>query len=225
MLIKSVFWATYCIGCGRMLRDNEHFLCLHCRETLHETNYHQTPQNPLYQLLSSHCKLQAATALFFFEQGNLAQHLIHQLKYYGKEYIGEYIGKWLALRLQQTPAFASCQVVVPVPMHPHKLRKRGYNQVTLFAKTLAKTMGIAYNAQVLIKQTSNTTQTHKFVWKRYNDSNHIFALQQQEQLEGKHLLLVDDVITTGSTIERCYEQLCHIEGVDISVASMACAIL
>ena len=205
MLIKSVFWATYCIGCGRMLRDNEHFLCLHCRETLHETNYHQTPQNPLYQLLSSHCKLQAATALFFFEQGKLAQ--------------------WLELRLQQTPAFASCQVVVPVPMHPHKLRKRGYNQVTLFAKTLAKTMGIAYNAQVLIKQTSNTTQTHKFVWKRYNDSNHIFALQQQEQLEGKHLLLVDDVITTGSTIERCYEQLCHIEGVHISVASMACAIL
>ncbi len=223
--LTSILLVKYCLGCGRILQKQEQVLCLGCRERLCETGFEQVPHNPLEQLLLHRCEVKAATSLFFFEKNKLAQLLIHKLKYEGQEQVGRWLGLWLGRRLAQSRQFEGVEMVVPVPLHPKKLHKRGYNQVTKLGKAIAETMGVVFDDSLLVKKTASATQTRKFVWKRYDENDHIFAIQNPQKLATKHILLVDDVITTGSTIERCYQALMDAEDVKVSVASIACAII
>ena len=223
--LTSILSVRYCLGCGKMLLEEEEVLCVGCRELLCETGFERIANNSLEQALSHRCRTEAATSLFFFEKDKLAQLLIHKLKYEGWEQIGEWLGLWIGKRLVESARFAEVDVVIPVPLHPDKLRKRGYNQVTLLGKSIAYSMGVAFDDSSFIKTTANSTQTRKFMWKRYNEATHIFTVANPKALVGKHVLLVDGVITTGSTIERCYQELTSVEGVKVSVASIACAIV
>ena len=180
--IRSVLQPRYCLHCGVPLLAHQSYLCLNCTAHLEETSFHLSPDNPLWQTLRHRCPIEGATSLFFFGKRNVAQDLIYHLKYKGKQEIGEWLGKWLGSYIATAAPFSSAEVVLPVPLHPRKLR-------------------------------------------RCNENDHIFALRNPERWIGKHLLLVDDVITTGSTLERCYTALSSIPEVKISVASIACAVI
>lgn len=221
----SVIFPEYCSGCGRILSRKEPFLCILCRGNLMETNIHQQKENTITKKFYGQCDLFCATSLFYFQKDSVVQHLIHQLKYKGKEQIGAWLGQWLGHKIKHFEHFQQVDAVVPVPLHKTKLKTRGFNQVALFGQKLAQNLQAEYIDDVLIKVKINSTQTKKDLWKRFEDSKNIFSIQNAEKIENKKILLVDDLITTGATIESCYSELTKAENVSVGVASMAYTLL
>mgnify|MGYP001049607113 CR=1 FL=1 len=145
------------------------------------------------------------------------------MKYKGYEHIGTLIGDWLGGELSETEAFQGIDMVIPVPMHDKKLKKRGYNQVTKFGQQIAKALNVEYVDDVLIKITNTSSQTTKKRVARWNNTNELFALKNISKIENKHILLVDDIITTGATLEACCLVLNQAKHLKISIATMAIA--
>lgn len=148
---------------------------------------------------------------------------MHNLKYRGKKQVGIYLGKLYGKELKKSDLFNTIQVVVPVPMHPKKQQKRGYNQSALIAEGLAAAMNAEVQIDNLIKVSNTSSQTKKSRYNRWQNVKDVFQINDETLLEDKHILLVDDVITTGATIEACAQQLVKIKGVTVSVASLAYA--
>ena len=174
-------------------------------------------------MLYGRVELQNATALLHFSKKGLVQELLHNLKYRGHEQIGKFLGDWLGGELQSIEVYKNIGVIVPVPLHKNKRRERGYNQVTKFGEAIAKALNTEYDEGVLIKVKHSKTQVFKDRITRFDDANTRFALGNTDGLSGKHILLVDDIITTGATIEACVTLLERIPDVKISVATMAIA--
>ncbi len=166
----------------------------------------------------------AAASYFYFSKGGNIQHLIHQFKYGGLNKIGEYFGRLYGKQLLESPFFSNIDYIVPIPLHPKKEKVRGYNQSEWFAKGLSQSMLAPMDTKTLIRKFSSETQTHKSRFSRWENVKEIFAITNKEFLTGKHILLVDDVITTGSTLEAAGHTLMEIPGISISVCSLACAI-
>lgn len=223
--LLSVIFPNYCAGCGCVLSEKEKFVCFSCRGNLAETQIHLQKENRIINRLYGQCELFCATSLFYFHEDSVVQKLLHQLKYKGKEEIGAWLGNWLGERIKNTKEFQKVDAVIPVPIHKEKLKIRGYNQVALFGKELARILQVEYIDDVLIKAKSNSTQTKKDLWSRFKDSKNIFSIQNKEKIKNKNVLLVDDIITTGATLESCYNQLVTAENVKVGVATMAYALL
>jgi len=168
-------------------------------------------------------KIENGTALLRFEKKGITQQLIHGLKYKGQEHIGVFLGDWLGGELKTLKAYEDIDVVIPVPLHKKKLKKRGYNQVTKFAQHIAEAFNVLYVDDVLLKVTNTNSQTLKNRLARWTNNDELFTLQNKESIANKHILLVDDLITTGATMEACITVLQQAENVKISVASMAIA--
>jgi len=168
-------------------------------------------------------KLEQATALLRFEKKGIVQHLLHNLKYRDHEVIGAILGEWLGNELKTIENYNNIDVVIPVPLHRKKLRKRGYNQVAKFGIEIANALNAEYLNNVLIKTSATKTQVFKKRMARWNSSNEIFAIKNKALITGKHILLIDDIITTGATIEACTNVLNKAKNVKISVATMAIA--
>jgi ComF family protein len=151
------------------------------------------------------------------------QHLLHQLKYKGKHEIGFRIGKWYGQELRHAPVFSDIDLVVPVPLHPNKLRKRGYNQSRMFAEGLVSAMTARLEDHCLYRKIDSKTQTRKARYNRWENVENIFAVRNPERIRGCHILLVDDVMTTGATLEACAQALLEVPGVKVSVATIAYA--
>lgn len=223
--LLSVIFPAYCADCGCVLSRKESFLCLTCRGKLPETQMHLQEKNRITERFYGQCDLYCATSLFYFQKDSAVQHLIHQLKYKGKEEIGAWLGVWLGEKIKSIPKFQQTDAVIPVPLHKNKLKSRGYNQVALFGKELARILQVEYIDDVLVKIKTNTTQTQKDLWSRFKDSRDIFSIQNKEKICGRNILLVDDIITTGATVESCYNQLIKAENVKIGLATMAFSLL
>ena len=208
------------MGCSGQLGDNEETICTTCRHELPLTNFHFSDSKMFKNRLYGRVQLQDATALVHFAKKGIVQQLIHNLKYRGHEEIGSFFGKWLGAELKEIAAYQDIEAVVPVPLHKRKLRKRGYNQVTLFGKEIATALGVPFYDTVLVKVHNTKTQVFKDRLRR-TDVNAVFKVVDFETLKGKHVLLVDDIITTGATIESCANVLFEIEGLRLSVATMA----
>jgi len=224
--IINLFFPETCFACNTLLSDNEKGICTVCRHELPITNYHLETENPVAKVFYGRVKLEAATALLLFQKKGMVQHLLHNLKYKGHEEIGVILGKWLGHELKKSNQFGDIDVIIPVPLHKSKLRKRGYNQVAKFAQELANSLNAVYIDNVLVKTAITKTQVFKKRFARWDASKAIFNIQNPKLIEGKHILLVDDIITTGSTIESCYNALLnhsYNEGIKISVATMAIA--
>ena len=219
--LLNLFFPQICSACSNHLSDNELQICTNCRHQLPVTNFHDDPENAVHKMLYGRVKLEHATALLHFSKKGKVQQLMHNLKYRGQEAIGQRLGEWLGEELKLLKSYQSIDVVVPVPLHKSKLKVRGYNQVDKFGQALAVALNATYNPSVLIKTANTKTQVFKDRLKRQSNTNGHFDLVNTDNLKGKHVLLVDDIITTGATIEACASQLLKIEGLQLSLATMA----
>ncbi len=221
--LLNLFFPKVCYGCSSLLVDGEIHICTICRHELPLTNYHFNDDEMAKKMLYGRVKLENATALLKFQKKGRVQHLIHGLKYKGQQSTGAFLGKWLGAELKETDSYKNVDIVVPVPLHKRKLRKRGYNQVTKFGQEIALALQVPFIEDALIKITKTKTQVFKTRISRWNNENEIFNLIDLQHIKNKHILLVDDIITTGATIEACANELLKAKGVKISVATMAIA--
>ena len=221
--ILNLFFPKVCYACSHLLTDNELHICTSCRHNLPVTNFHFENNNTVEKVFYGRVKIEHATALLKFEKKGIVQQLLHNLKYRGHETIGKILGEWLGNELKTVEAYKKIDVVIPVPLHKNKLRKRGYNQVAMFGIEISKALNAEYIDNVLIKTTATKTQVFKKRVSRWNNTNEIFTIANTNLIEGKHVLLVDDIITTGATIEACTNMLNKARNIKISVATMAIA--
>jgi len=212
-----------CVICGRALQGNEHQLCLSCLYDIPKTNYHLMVENPVEKRFWGKVPICRGTSYFFFQKGAASQKLLHLLKYQGCKEIGELMGKYAAVDLLDSPDFASIDLIIPVPLHPNKYKLRGYNQSEWIGKGISAIFNKPQNTTTLLRIRENTTQTSKSVFERYENTEGIFALNYNSKLNGKHVLLVDDVLTTGSTLEACIRTLLEIPEIKISIFTLAVA--
>ncbi len=219
----SLIYPDNCMACGNNLFRNERLICTSCLFRLPKTNYHLEKDNPISQIFWGRCNVNTAASFYFFSKAGKVQHLVHQLKYKGKKEIGVFMGEIYGKELMLSTDFAKTEIILPVPLHPKKEKKRGFNQSEVFAMGLSSSMHVPYDTHTLIRTFASETQTRKTRFKRWENVKEIFSLQDKEKLSHKHLLLVDDVITTGATIEACVNLLNTIEGVTINIASIAVA--
>ena len=178
-------------------------------------------ENPVIKLFWGRTNIHSASSLYLFNKGSKVQHLIHQLKYKGKMEIGVSLGKYYGKELKAAPLFSTANIVIPVPLHKKKLKKRGYNQSETFAQGLAEAMNAETSGEILIRTHASTTQTKKSRFERWKNVEEIFKVTSPEKIEGKHVLLVDDVVTTGSTLEACANKILEVPGTKVSVATIA----
>lgn len=221
--IINLFFPKVCYTCNSHLHDNEYHICTACRHDLPVTNFHFNKDEFVAKVFYGRIQIERATALLRFEKKGIVQQLIHNLKYRGYEEIGMLLGDWLGAELKTVAEYNSVAVVIPVPLHKNKLKKRGYNQVAKFAQQVAEALDAEYIDDVLIKVTNTNSQVLKKRFARWDNSDELFTLQNKDSIANKHILLVDDIITTGATIEACVNVLNNATGLKISIASMAIA--
>lgn len=219
----ALFYPKYCDVCGRALIEGENFLCTHCISNLPKTNFHLYKDNPVEMIFAGRVPIFRATAFCSFRKGNSMQTIIHQLKYKGNKEIGVYLGKLLGTTLLEEPDFNSIDKIIPIPLHKQKEKKRGYNQSEFIAKGMAQSMSKQIDTLSLTRIIDTSTQTRKTRYNRWENVSSIFQLNNEEELSGKHILLVDDVITTGSTIEAAAQLLSKLPNTKVSVACLGCA--
>ncbi|GAA4804460.1 ComF family protein [Litoribaculum gwangyangense] len=221
--LVNLFFPKVCYACHSLLHDNEDTICLNCRHDLPITNFHFDNNDAVSKVLYGRAKIEQGTSLFRFEKKGLVQQLIHSLKYKGYENIGFVLGNWLGGELKTVESYNNIDMVIPVPLHKKKLKKRGYNQVAKFGQQIAKALNADYKDDVLVKITNTKSQTSKSRFSRWINHEELFALKNMDIIDGKHILLVDDLITTGATLEACTAVLNQVKNVKISVATMAIA--
>lgn len=219
----SLFFPRCCCACNEPLDRNEQVICTLCLDQLPQTHFHLHTENPVSKVFWGKTQLHAATALYYFHKGNKVQHLVHQLKYKGKKEIGIYLGELYGVTLINSSLFSTVDMIIPVPLHPKKIRKRGYNQSEMFGAGLARGMNRPMITDILYRTAFTETQTKKSREERWKNVETVFAVHHPEAYTGRHLLLVDDVITTGATMEACIHALETIPRVKISVAAIAAA--
>ena len=219
----SLIFPQVCVACGNALYKNEKSICMFCIYHLPKTNFHTDKENPIAKIFWGRAPINAASAYYTFAKGGNVQHLIHQFKYKGQKEVGITIGKLYGEELKSNEYYKLIDVIIPVPLHKKKLRKRGYNQSEYFAEGLAQGMNVMTDCKSLYRALASETQTRKSRFNRWKNVESVFQLKDSTSLIGKHILLVDDVITTGATLEACAHTLLKIPGVTISIVTMAYA--
>lgn len=221
--LTELLFPRLCVTCGDKLIEQENWICLHCLHHIPRTNYHLESGNPVAQLFYGRVQIEHATAFFRFSKGSDYQKLLHSLKYKGMKEIGAEIGKHFAIDLMQSPGFSVVDVICPVPLHPDKEKKRGYNQSWWIASGIARQMNREFSDDNLKRVTATETQTRKNRFERWQNVEGIFDLSNPEAFSGKHILLIDDVVTTGSTLEACAQAIISQSGAKVSIATLATA--
>ena len=218
-----LFYPHICTGCGSDVLAEDNLLCAKCFVDLPVTNYAAYKNNPIEKIFWGRIPLAAAHGEFYFAKGSLIQHLVHQLKYKGNREIGFYLGELMARSLIDSKRFNNIDGLIPLPLFPDKERKRGYNQAAIICNGMSEVMKVPVFNNILIRQRFTETQTKKHRAERWENVDGSFALKNEQVLKGKHLLLVDDVVTTGATFEASGNTLLKIEGVQLSIAALAVA--
>lgn len=219
----SLFYPNLCVICGENLLRNEHQICLSCLNKIPRTGYHLQKDNPVEKRFWGKVTFFRATAFFYFQKGSRFQKLLHELKYRDNKEIGEIMGRYAAAELLESIDFNSVDIIIPIPLHPKKYAKRGYNQSEWIGKGLSAVLNKPQDTHSMIRVIENTTQTKKSVFERYENTEGIFELTDSLHLENKHILLVDDVLTTGSTIEAAINTLLQVRNIKISIFTLATA--
>lgn len=220
--LLDVFYPQLCAGCGRSLAKQESVLCMHCLLDLPVTNFNHIPNNILYQKIAGRTAIQNAAAYAYFSKDGLLQHLIHQFKYQQQKKIGVLLGELFAGEIRDLNWVKQTDIMVPIPLHRQKFRKRGYNQSQIIASAMSTVLSKPVANNALIRIINNSSQTNKSRAERLSNVNNIFAIEQVNALKGKHVLLIDDILTTGATMEACSNLLRSVAA-SVSIAVLGIA--
>jgi ComF family protein len=204
---------------------NESLICTECFVVIPRTNYHFVEDNPVAQLFWGRCLIEKAAAFSYYNKGSRIRKLIHNLKYNGIREIGYVLGRLYGLSLKTSGFINDIDIIIPVPLHPMKKRIRGFNQSETISMGIADATHLPVDIKLLARTLVSATQTKRSRYERWTNVEGIFQVIDSKSIMGKHILLVDDVITTGSTIESCANELLRIEGVKVSVVALAFAVV
>lgn len=218
----NLIYPRLCIICGENLIRHENQICLKCIQQIPRTRFHLIPNNPVEKRFWGKVDVYRASSFYFFEKGSPYRKLLHELKYKNNPDIGVIMGRLAAAELIESPDFLSITAIIPVPLHPNKLQKRGYNQSECIARGISEILNIPVYTNLVTKTKENTTQTSKGVYERYENTAGIFVAEPSTS-EQEHLLVVDDVLTTGSTLEACIAALQQQGYIRISIFTLAVA--
>ncbi|MES2479933.1 MAG: phosphoribosyltransferase family protein [Bacteroidota bacterium] len=213
-----------CIGCNKSLLDQEQILCLECANELPLTNYHHIQENETASRFAGRIKFNHATSFAYFSKDGLLQKLLHEFKYKNNKAAGVFMARRFAYALQKTDWIKEIDLLIPVPLYRSKLNERGYNQSEIIAKTLSSVLRIEIDIVSLARVTNTDSQVRKSRADRAKNMNHAFSVGNMDNLKGKHILIIDDVLTTGATIEACSAALQSVEGLQFSIATVGIAI-
>lgn len=219
--LVNLFYPKLCAHCNFPLLNQEFILCTLCKHELPQLPIENLESNVITEIFYGKIPIKFGFSLLIYRRDGMVRNLIHELKYKGDESIGEWLGDWTGMLLKNTPEFATIDFIIPVPLHYKKMKSRGYNQVSKFAKQLGKHLKIPVMDQELKRISATKTQTFKARFERFSNVNTKFALDSSETFENKHILLVDDVITTGATLEACANLFSAINQCTVSIVSMA----
>lgn len=219
----SLLFPELCPACGESLIATEQLMCTQCRYNLPFTNFHLQADNIVARQFWGKINIEAAYALYYFAKGGKVQSLMHHFKYKGMHRIGNLLGTIAGAQLIQNDKFKKIDYIIPVPLHKTRLKQRGYNQSKCFADGLAKKLTGVVNDNTLVRIRATETQTHRSRFLRFENMQEVFKVTNSKKLENKHILLVDDIVTTGSTLEACGTELLKIPGLKLSIATIAYA--
>lgn len=218
--LLQFFFPELCVVCGQLLTSKEKVLCTSCFYHIPRTDFHKFSENPVSQLFWGRAEIESATSWFYYFKGSAYQSLIHKLKYKGRRDIGIEMGKAFASEIL-TSAISDVDFLIPVPLHPRKLSKRGYNQSEMIAAGISIIFNKKVLTDILIRTSFTDSQTRRSRFDRFINMEGKFVVRENFTIQHKHILLIDDVVTTGSTIESCVQALLEVPGVKVSVATLA----
>lgn len=209
-----------CLACGLPLVGGERLICLACQYRMPKTRFESYRDNPVARLFWGRVPVENAVSYFRYYRGSPYQGLIHSLKYGDRKDAGTELGRLLGMELRDS-GFAGCELIIPVPLHRGKQLKRGYNQCDPICQGLSRSLGIKWQRNVLVKNLRSSSQTDKSRIRRWSNVEGAFKVIAPGVISGKHILLVDDVVTTGATLESCANAILAVPGTRISIATLA----
>lgn len=222
----GLIFPRVCLACTEPLARGEDHLCTGCRAALPYTDYHLLPEaeNPLARRFWGKVPVRHALSYLRFLRRGRVQHLLHQLKYQGQQDVGRVLGRWYGAELARHGLAPDFDLIVPVPLHPRKLARRGYNQSDSFAEGMALGLGVSWSPLALRRTENTTSQTRKNRTERWQNVAEVFEVAAPDLVQQQRILLVDDVLTTGATLEACAAVLLAAGCREVSIATIACAI-
>lgn len=221
--VASLFLPRTCLACGRVLLENERCICLACRYNMPITDFARRSDNVVKQLFDNMLPVEAAMAMYWFVADTEWQHIIHNFKYHGRWLFAQKMGEWLGEELRESGNFEGVDLIIPIPLHYRRRLMRGYNQSEQLALGIGRKMGVKCDFRSVCRRSYNESQTSKSRSERWDNVEEIFEVRDANKLRGRHLLLVDDVLTTGATISSCAMAILRAcDGdVRISIATLA----
>lgn len=219
----ALLYPNYCEACEQPLGKGEDTLCLFCQYELPQTHYHKEKDNPVEKLFWGRVEIQRAAGLYFFHGKTKVQRLLHKIKYRERKELAHKLGRMFGGFMKESEFANELHLIVPVPLHERKKRIRGYNQSDYFAMGLSESLGIEWSDKILRRNIFTETQTGKTRFERWGNVDEVFELRKPEKIQGRNILLVDDVITTGATLEACAHALLQAEQTKVSIATIAVA--
>lgn len=219
--ILHLFFPHVCVGCGSDILDQSHYLCLKCITNLPSTNFFNQHGNPVEKTFYGRLAVKAGGAAYFFTENSIIENLVYELKYKGNKEIGYYLGKLIGNLLQETNWIADVDIMVPLPLNVKREKRRGYNQATALCKGIASVINKPFLDKAVIRTVYTETQTQKGRVTRWQNMQNVFAVAEPTLIQDKHILLVDDVITTGASLEACGAEILKVSGTSLSIATLA----
>jgi ComF family protein len=219
--VLHLFFPHACCGCGSDLLSENILFCIYCQSSMPVTLFEYFTENPIEKIFWGRVHIHSAAAHLYFTSGSQVQQSLHLLKYKGRKEIGIYFGQQMGESLKRSSRFGDCELIIPLPLFASREKKRGYNQASLIANGISQKLKIPVLNDAVSRIKKTETQTHKSRIQRWKNMEATFEIRDPVKISGKHVLLVDDVVTTGATLEACAQVLLECPGVKISIACLA----
>jgi ComF family protein len=219
--LLKLFFPDLCLGCSEILIDNEKTICVSCRHKMPLTNNLLIKENESFKKFYGRLLLEHVSVMLYYHKKGIVQQLIHNLKYKNHQEIGTFLGEWYVQDLIDLEIIKTVDYVIPVPLHPKRLKKRGYNQVVTFSKAIAKGLDKPFEDRILLRNKFAASQSNKNLIDRNALTNNTFTIHFLDIHHGKHFLIIDDVLTTGATLEACGKEILKIPNAKLSIVAIA----